>query len=193
MKSLLVPSIKAQLLRAGAALHCCPTKDLKAAVAIVLVEREELSLLLIKKCEKEGYDWSGHMAFPGGRVDETDPTLLDTALRELFEEVGIAESSVEQIASLGTFQTHIKNLSVEAFLFLWQGRDEIKVHEAEVEWAIEVPLAQFLNHHLINEYGRKNPDELGLDLQYPVGEHIVWGLTARMLYSLLETLRSTLL
>ena len=162
-------------------------------MAIMLVERPELHVLLIKKCSREGYDWSGHMAFPGGRVDGEDSCLQETALREMHEEVGIEANAVENIGSLGVFQTHIENLTVEAFVFLWRGTDEIIIHENEVDWTIEVPLAHFLNKHLEMEFHEKSPDSLGLDLRYPIEGHVVWGLTARMLYTLLEALRGTLL
>ena len=187
----LVPQIKANILKAHASLK---SSSSGAAVAILLVEREdELNVLLIKKCSREGYDWSGHMAFPGGRVEGQDENLQETALREMCEEVGICAKSVEDIASLGVFRTHIQNLTVEAFVFLWRGTDEIVIHENEVEWTIEVPLNHFLAHHLKEGFHEKSPDELGLDLRYPIEKHIVWGLTANMLHTLLEALRGTLL
>ena len=186
----LVPHIKANILKAHSSLKGSSSG---AAVAILLVEREELNVLLIKKCSREGYDWSGHMAFPGGRVDGEDKNLQETALREMHEEVGIEAQAVEKIASLGVFRTHIKNLTVEAFVFLWRGTDEIVIHENEVEWTVEVPLGHFLDHHIKERFHEKSPDELGLDLRYPIENHTVWGLTANMLHTLLEALRGTLL
>ncbi|MCA9639821.1 MAG: NUDIX domain-containing protein, partial [Myxococcales bacterium] len=61
-----------------------------AAVAAVLRPTDaDTEVLLIRRAEHEGDPWSGHMAFPGGRHDPTDPDLLTTARRETLEEVGL--------------------------------------------------------------------------------------------------------
>ncbi|MDY6865753.1 MAG: NUDIX domain-containing protein, partial [Halobacteriota archaeon] len=66
-------------------------KDRKeAAVALILKECEEdISIIFIKRSEDERDPWSGHMAFPGGRKDEEDESIIDTVMRETFEETGI--------------------------------------------------------------------------------------------------------
>jgi len=61
----------------------------EAAVAIVRAGSPEESILLIRRAHREGDPWSGHWSFPGGRRDQQDPDLLQTALRELEEECGI--------------------------------------------------------------------------------------------------------
>src|SRR6185503_17634978 len=61
-----------------------------AVVALVLREGlEGPELLVIKRSEAEHDHWSGHMALPGGRVEPEDESLLATAARETFEEVGL--------------------------------------------------------------------------------------------------------
>lgn len=62
----------------------------RAAVALVLRERQgDVEVLMIQRAVRAGDPWSGHAALPGGRVDPEDPTLEDTALREVLEEVGV--------------------------------------------------------------------------------------------------------
>lgn len=63
--------------------------EAQAAVAIVHTRRDDESILLIRRTEREDDPWSGHWSFPGGRRDPTDSDLLHTALRELEEECGI--------------------------------------------------------------------------------------------------------
>ena len=61
----------------------------EAAVAIVRTRGPDSTILLMRRAEREDDAWSGHWSFPGGRRDESDVDLLQTALRELWEECGI--------------------------------------------------------------------------------------------------------
>ena len=59
-----------------------------AAVAVILAPDPD-ALLLIRRAERAGDPWSGHMALPGGRQEPTEPDLFTTAVRETAEEVGL--------------------------------------------------------------------------------------------------------
>src|SRR5262245_5273324 len=62
----------------------------QAAVAVVLLARDaDIDVLLIRRADRPGDHWSGHMAFPGGRRSSDDADLLATAIRETREEVGL--------------------------------------------------------------------------------------------------------
>jgi len=72
-----------------------------ASVAIVFREGpESIEVLLIERAEREGDPWSGHMAFPGGRLEDHDDSSRSTARRETFEEVGIELASAEYLGRL---------------------------------------------------------------------------------------------
>ena len=72
-----------------------------AAVALILAGQDkDPSLCLIRRADREGDPWSGHMAFPGGRADRSDPTELAVAERETLEEVGINLDASAFIAAL---------------------------------------------------------------------------------------------
>ena len=77
--------------RPGVALDDLAAPVRWAAVAILLRVNAEgrLDLLLIRRADREGDPWSGHVALPGGRRDPDDASLEDTALREVWEEVGV--------------------------------------------------------------------------------------------------------
>src|SRR5919107_5160250 len=95
----------------------------RAAVALVLREgREGAELLVIKRSEAEHDHWSGHLALPGGRVEPEDESLLATAARETFEEVGIdLGAGGEAIARLGTVNPqspYAPRVSVTPFVFV---------------------------------------------------------------------------
>ncbi|MEP6687797.1 MAG: NUDIX domain-containing protein, partial [Gemmatimonadales bacterium] len=58
------------------------------------------AVLLIRRADRAGDPWSGHMALPGGRREETDPDLVATAVRETFEEVGLSLAPADLLGSL---------------------------------------------------------------------------------------------
>ena len=73
----------------------------RAAVAIVLSDSSsELQVLFIERASREVDPWSGHMAFPGGRVDDTDESPQAAAKRETFEEVGLSLAGCELLGQL---------------------------------------------------------------------------------------------
>src|SRR3954470_6793340 len=78
----------------------------RAAVALVLRRNlSEAEMLVIKRSVSERDHWSGHLALPGGRVEAGDASLLATATRETFEEVGInLEAGGEVLGRLGVVE-----------------------------------------------------------------------------------------
>ena len=71
----------------------------KAAVAVLLVP-DPLSVLLIRRSEREGDPWSGHVALPGGRAEPEDVDLAATAIRETAEEVGVLLDRTQLLGAL---------------------------------------------------------------------------------------------
>ena len=73
----------------------------QAAVAVVLRDAKGTpELLLIERARREGDPWSGHMAFPGGRLDPTDSDPRSAAERETLEEVGVRLARAESLGRL---------------------------------------------------------------------------------------------
>lgn len=71
-----------------------------AAVALMLREREGLEVFVIKRADRVGDPWSGHMALPGGRREPMDENAYDTARRETLEEVGVDLSEGKMLGRL---------------------------------------------------------------------------------------------
>lgn len=166
----------------------------RAAVAAVLRPGPDAGeILFIRRAEREGDPWSGHMAFPGGRRDTADPTLLSTAIRETNEELALdLGRHGDLVARLPGVQAMSKSkaldLVVVPFVFVVRGNVALTPNEevAETLWA---PLGPLLRGE-----GRKPfpYDWNGVIYQLPSFEiegRIVWGLTHRMLESLSEVVR----
>jgi len=165
---------------------------LRAAVAAIMREHEGRSeILFIKRAERESDPWSGHMAFPGGRRDPADATLLHTAQRETLEEVGVDLTSlarpVGRLPDLTPYSAMPHPLTVTAFLFALEKPAELTLNH-EVAAAVWAPLEPVLRGDNTTQFRWKRD---GVDLLLPaldVDGNIVWGLTYRMLELLRESL-----
>ena len=165
----------------------------RAAVAIVVRPRvDEDEILLIRRSQRADDPWSGHMAFPGGRSEPSDADLCATAIRETRAEIGLdllahAEllGRLDDLAAIARGRR--TGLTISPFVFAARQVPPLVLnHEVdEVVWAPLGPL-QRGEAAMIVPYEHE-----GRTLELPgyrVGEHVVWGLTHRMLASLFEAL-----
>lgn len=167
----------------------------KAAVAAILRPSAagETEVLLIRRAERVGDPWSGHMAFPGGHQEPTDPDLFTTALRETLEEVGLDLTAHEHLGQLDELPATIRGMrvgiSIAPHVFALRGDAVLRPNYevAEVVWAELGPMARG-ELDAFKEW-RYQGGELQRAPGFRVGEHVVWGLTHRMLTSLFEVLR----
>ncbi len=169
---------------------------LRAAVAAVLRPKGgpssptgEAEILFIRRAEREGDPWSGHMAFPGGRR-QTGESLLTTATRETLEEVGLDLGDVKPLTSLPDLMPHTQMpapIIVSPFVFALPEVPALVPNEevAETLWA---PLGPVLRREGATTY-RFTREGFYLDLPaIDVDGRIVWGLTYRMIEMLAECL-----
>lgn len=164
----------------------------QAAVAIVLRFAPSLDVLLIRRSEHDGDPWSGHMAFPGGRRDPSDESTLATALRETLEEVGWdLRHDAEHLGALAPLPAvargHALDLEIVPHVFVAHRTSELVLSDEVVE-ALWTPVEPLVDGQVdtVRPYRYE-----GYDLELPayqVGEHVVWGLTYRMLGMLFERL-----
>jgi 8-oxo-dGTP pyrophosphatase MutT (NUDIX family) len=129
---------------------------------------------------------AGEISFPGGRQDDDETDLRVTALREAEEEIGLSQSAVTLVGALQPTPTIATNYAVYPFVGLIEPGQSWKPSAAEVEAVLEFSLAD-----LRAGYGRKRLLRRGVPFRtdvYVVGDHLIWGATARMLADLLERL-----
>jgi 8-oxo-dGTP pyrophosphatase MutT (NUDIX family) len=129
---------------------------------------------------------AGEISFPGGRQDPEDADLCATALREAQEEIGLDPGGVELLGALQPTPTIATNYAVYPFVGLIEAGQTWLPAEAEVAEVLELPLRA-----LREGYGRRRILRRGVPFRtdtYAVGEHLVWGATARMLADLFDRL-----
>jgi 8-oxo-dGTP pyrophosphatase MutT (NUDIX family) len=126
---------------------------------------------------------AGEISFPGGRRDEGE-ALLDTALREAHEEIGLPPDRVRVIGALPPTPTFVTNYAIYPFVGLIEARFEWVVAHAEVDEVLELRLDD-----LRAGYGERRLVRRGIPFRtptYEAGGHLIWGATARILESLLS-------
>ena len=159
--------------------------DPTAVMALFLFNQARPELLFIQKADVAGYPWRNQMAFPGGHVDETDDSPLETALRELDEELGIAPKNVEVIGSIGHFQT-INHKDIQAFTGIWNQHDPIRADPLEIRRVFQIPVSHLADLHREKRYLGQTPPIM--ELTYPFQDVVIWGVTAKILHHILDTL-----
>jgi 8-oxo-dGTP pyrophosphatase MutT (NUDIX family) len=134
---------------------------------------------------------AGEISFPGGRQDDDETDLRLTALREAHEEIGLPPSAVELVGALQPTPTIATNYAVYPFVGLIEPGHLWTPSAAEVETVLEFSLSE-----LRAGYGRQRMLRRGVPFRtdvYVVGDHLIWGATARMLSDLLERVPPDLL
>ena len=129
----------------------------------------------------------GEISFPGGRQDDGDADLPATALRETHEEVGLPPMAVELIGALQPTPTLVTNYGIYPFVGLIEPGFEWIAQASEVAEVLELPV------EAVREgYARRRVVRRGVAFRtdtYQVGDHLIWGATARIVGDLLERLR----
>ena len=155
--------------------------ELEAAVLVCLHEE---SVLLIRRQQREGDRWSGHVGLPGGRYEDADATLLDTALRETEEELGFSPVAHGRVlGSAGVLDARHLNVRVAIFVADLSARPTLAL-STEVSSAHWIELAMLVpdTAHVAEVVEPVPCYRISTDET----EMVVWGIT----YRILERLRS---
>jgi 8-oxo-dGTP pyrophosphatase MutT (NUDIX family) len=167
----------------------------RAAVAIVLRDVEDgPQVLLIRRAERAGDPWSGHMAFPGGREDPADESLLATAVRETHEELALdLTTSGRLLGRLNDLPAVARGrrvgITITPFVFELTGDAELAYRPDEVAEAIWAPLDPLLHGRARTTFAHERDGQHIQSPAHDVEGRIVWGLTYRMLEDLFALLR----
>ena len=162
-----------------------------ASVMMILKESgQNYSMLFIKRPESEKDPFSGHMAFPGGRMEKGDSSKLETAIRETYEEVGInITQSARIIGALHDVNPNnprARNYVVTPYLSVLNEEVTIIPEAKEVETTVWVPM-----YHLVDDRNkeiriRERDGRQVEDYAYNYEQYLIWGMTGRILHQFLS-------
>ncbi len=145
-------------------------------------------MLLIRRAERDGDVWSGHVALPGGRAGPGDRDLQATAERETSEEVGLllpAGSMLGRLDDLAPSSPILPPIVVRPFVFAISRRETL-VPNREVAAAAWVPIADLVRPGVHGPTEHARHGTLVRMAGYHLGIGVVWGLTERILTSFLQ-------
>ena len=149
-------------------------------------DSNELSILLTKRASHLKHH-PGQVSFPGGKVEESDESKVDTALREAEEEIGLARQQINVIGQLRDYHT-ITGFNITPIIGLVEGTMALDIDHNEVAQVFTVPLTHFINrknHTKLATYHRGFKHFVHF---IPYQEHQIWGATAAIIADLVAHL-----
>lgn len=154
---------------------------------------DETYLVLILRKTYRGVH-SAQVGFPGGKYeDEDENDLMQTAIRETEEEIGVSRTHIEVLKTMSPIYVPPSNFMVHPFIGISKEYLIFTKQDDEVEAVIEVKLSDFLSDK--NILTARVPTSFGLEVDVPAfnfNGHIVWGATAMMLGEIKDLLKEVL-
>jgi 8-oxo-dGTP pyrophosphatase MutT (NUDIX family) len=165
-----------------------PSDRVPAAVLVLFVYRGGVPVLVFGKKTEDVPHHKGQFSFPGGVVRSSDGSLVETALREAREEIGVEASAVEVLGLFDDIPTTVTNFVITPVLGLARGEPSFRPDGREIERVIEIPLAHLLQRDAfrVEHWEREGVRRPVVFVSY--GEDVVWGTTGRILRELLDAL-----
>lgn len=161
-----------------------PMGKSKLASVLVIIYDSEPKILMIEKSEELKIH-AGEIAFPGGKWIEDDKDLLDTALRETQEEIGLRISRDEVLAQLEDVRTLNSGFTITPFVCILKKIPTLKTN-FEVKSTLSIPLIPFLQ--TLDKDRDPKHNSLQEMYTFTFEEKIIWGASARILKHLMNRL-----
>jgi 8-oxo-dGTP pyrophosphatase MutT (NUDIX family) len=166
----------------------CDDRDLlPAGVLVPLFEKNgELHVVLTQRTDEVEHH-KGQISFPGGVKNERDTTIIETALRETEEEIGLTRNVVNVLGMLNDFQTP-SGFCITPVVALLLTVPSFSINAAEVSQIFDVPLSFFLDAHNERVEQHERSGKMMNVYFYRYRQYEIWGATAAILRSFLHDL-----
>ncbi|MDD5081976.1 MAG: CoA pyrophosphatase [Dehalococcoidales bacterium] len=153
----------------------------RAAVLVPVYCKDGQYYILFTKRTDKVTNHKSEISFPGGAYQEGDPTLLDTALRECTEEIGLEAVAVEVLGELDVTATLTTNYIITPYVGLIGWPQPLKLDGREAEEIIEIPVLALLQPGCLREEIRVVGGRPITASSYNYQGRVIWGATARIL------------
>ncbi len=170
--------------------HRIPPDALHAGVLILLYSGagQELAFPLIRRPQYDGAH-SGQIAFPGGKVELEDQTIVNTALRETKEEIGVSVDSAQVVGQLSDLYIPVSRFVVTPVVAFAKTPPTYQPEPAEVAEVLDMSVQAFFNP---DNQSTRQISARGVSLQAPaylINKEVIWGATAMILAEFFEILQ----
>jgi 8-oxo-dGTP pyrophosphatase MutT (NUDIX family) len=167
-----------------------PSNARVAGVLVLLYcHGEEVSIVFMKRVEDGGVH-SGQISFPGGKAELEDKDIIDTALREANEEIGVDPKQVTVIGKLSEIYIPPSNFRVTPVLAYTNSTPLFVSDPNEVAEVIEVPLSMLIDKSSASSQKIRIGNTFNMTVPcYIANGQTIWGATAMMLSELLDLIR----
>ena len=162
-----------------------------AILALFFPNDDDWSLALIQRNNDNPNDrHSGQISFPGGRKENTDKNLEETALREAEEEIGIIKEDVRILGALTDLYIPVSNFKVQGYVGLLPYKPDFTPNKSEVRTILQPTISNLRDKNNLRHIDMKiNPRITIKRVPYfAVDKHVVWGATAMMISEILVML-----
>jgi 8-oxo-dGTP pyrophosphatase MutT (NUDIX family) len=162
-----------------------PSPDRVDAAVLVPVTDEATPHIILTRRASHMSSHAGEVAFPGGKCDSSDASIIATALRESREEIGLPEESVEVIGELDAFTSKV-GLRVQPIIGMVPSDLILLPNPGEIESIFRVPVEFFLTEKVSYTHRFRF---MGNEVTVPsfnYGDYVIWGLTAFMIVDLIK-------
>ena len=161
-----------------------------SAVVIPVYRSRDGELHVVMILRNPGGVHGGQIAFPGGKHDPADETMLDTALRELHEELGLVVTREDVLAELPMEQTRTTGYRVFPYLARIRVPEQWQIDEREIAELLNIKLSDLLragaHDKMIDRFPTwQKAEQVSF---YQIGAHRLWGLSYRILHPIIPRL-----
>ena len=160
--------------------HIDDASRVPSAVLVPIYFKQGQYYILFTKRTDTVRDHKGQISFPGGAYEPDDETLVDTALRESEEEIGLAARAVELLGELDDISTSSSYI-IAPFVAAIPWPYQFKIDPREVNKIIEVPISALLNSDSLHQETVMADGQPVTTLAYNYSGDIIWGATAKIL------------
>jgi len=164
-----------------------------AGVNLLLYPNEEdvLELFYIKRPNNNPLDkHGGQISFPGGKHEPGDKDMIETALRETMEEIGVPIRDMQVLGVLSPLYVYVSNFLVQPIVSYINHKPELKIQESEVSYVINESVVKLQSEEAISYIDYKVRDLIIRDMpHYKLQNDILWGATAMITAEFLQIVK----
>ena len=161
-----------------------------SAILLLLFEKEGYTYSTLTQRHEYNGPHSGQISFPGGKKEDSDTNLKQTALRETEEEIGIEQHQIEIIHTLKDIYVPPSNFLVTPYVGTLVTEPIYQPDDFEVKEIIEFPISRLFEVDVIKEKTMHFNSENSMNVKYfDIQDKVVWGATAMILENFIQQIK----